>query len=237
MAGSTAVLRAQDAGQQPAKPAMMAKDADPDWEVVTVKPSDLYASGHNIETNGRHVIVNNEPVEMLLGFGYGVQNSQIVANAFAGTGGNIRLQAQRVFLADPTSQVSASSALNIPGTVNIQAPITNLSGALVPLPQAFARATELLSTRCAERLRAGTVSTLVVRGRDGVPARPGGVVPLPLALASPEASEAEGPAGPPEAPAVSRVGALYLDDHGQAQVRGWHGPGVVPAVLALDCAK
>jgi filamentous hemagglutinin family protein len=165
-----------------------------------------------------------------------LQRSQVRADAFGGPGGNVHLVAE-VFLADPASQVSASSALNIPGTVNIQAPITNLSGALVPLPQAFARATELLSTRCAERLRAGTVSTLVVRGRDGVPARPGGVVPLPLALVRPEASEAEGPAGPPEAPAVSRVGALYLDDHGQAQVRGWQGQGFVPAVLALDCAK
>src|SRR5207253_4762282 len=56
-----------------------------------------------------------------------LQYSQIVANAFAGQGGNIRIQAQQVFLADPTSQVSASSALGINGQVAIQAPVANVS--------------------------------------------------------------------------------------------------------------
>src|SRR5262249_38295684 len=118
------------------------------------------------------------------------------------------------FLADPSSAVTASSTLGINGEVNIQAPVTNISGSLVPLPQAFARPATLLSTRCAERLREGTVSSLVVRGRDGVPARPGEVLPLPLALAPPEAAEAGGMAGPPEDTAASRVGVLHLDDRG-----------------------
>jgi filamentous hemagglutinin family protein len=82
-----------------------------------------------------------------------LQNSQIVANAFAGQGGNIRIQAQQVFLADPTSQVSASSALGIDGQVAIQAPVTNVSGTVAPLPQTFARAGELLRDRCGERVR------------------------------------------------------------------------------------
>src|SRR5439155_6182053 len=133
-----------------------------------------------------------------------------------------------------SSVVTASSTLGINGQVNIQAPVTNISGTLVPLPQAFARATTLLSTRCAERLREGNVSSLVVQGRDGVPARPGGVLPMPLALARPEAAEAVGTAGPPEDTVASRVGVLHVDDHGQAQVRGWSGQGFVPAVLALE---
>jgi large exoprotein involved in heme utilization and adhesion len=103
-----------------------------------------------------------------------LQNSQIVANAFQGRGGNIQIQAQQVFRADPASLVSASSALGINGQVNIQAPVTNISGAVAPLPQAFAQAAELLQSRCAERLREGTVSRFVVGGRDGVPLEPGG---------------------------------------------------------------
>jgi large exoprotein involved in heme utilization and adhesion len=166
-----------------------------------------------------------------------LQNSQIVANAFEGRGGNIRIAAQQVFLADPASQVSASSALGINGQVDIRAPVTNISGTLVPLPQAFARATALLSSRCAERLRAGNVSSFIMRERDGVPARPGGVLPMPLALARPEVAEAGGTAGPPEDTTASRMGALQVDDHGQAQVRGWQGQGFVPAVLVLECAK
>ena len=95
-------------------------------------------------------------------------------------------------MADPSSAVTASSTLGLSGEVNIQAPVTNISGTLVPLPQAFARTTELLNSRCAVRLQEGTVSTLVVQGRDGVPARPGGVLSLPFALAPPEAAEAGG---------------------------------------------
>ena len=166
-----------------------------------------------------------------------LQGSQITANAVAGNGGRIALTASKAFLADPSSAVTASSTRGINGEVNIQAPVTNISGTLVPLPQAFARTTALLNTRCAERLREGNVSSLVVRGRDGVPARPGGVLPLPVSLASPEAADAAGTAGPQEDTAASRVGALYVDDHGQPQVRGWQGQGFAPAVLALECAK
>ena len=108
-----------------------------------------------------------------------LQNSQIVANAFAGQGGNIRIQAQQVFLADPTSQVSASSALGINGQVAIQAPVTNISGTVAPLPQTFARAGELLRDRCGERVRGGTVSRFVLGGRDGVPLEPGTLLPSP----------------------------------------------------------
>jgi large exoprotein involved in heme utilization and adhesion len=108
-----------------------------------------------------------------------LQNSQIVANAFAGQGGNIRITAG-VFLADPASQVSASSALGINGQVNIQAPVTSLSGAVAPLPQAFAQTTELLRSRCVERLREGMVSRFVLGGRDGVPLEPGSLLQSPL---------------------------------------------------------
>jgi uncharacterized protein (TIGR03435 family) len=73
-------LRPQDAGSKPqtTEPAMMAKDADPDWEVVTVKPSDPNDTVSHININGRRVMVESEPVEAMLKFAYGVQHSQIV---------------------------------------------------------------------------------------------------------------------------------------------------------------
>ena len=79
------------------------------------------------------------------------------ADAFGGPGGNVRLVAE-VFLADPASQVSASSALGINGVVDIQAPVTSISGAVAPLPQEFAPIAELLRDRCAERLREGRLA-------------------------------------------------------------------------------
>lgn len=110
-----------------------------------------------------------------------LQDGQIRANAFAGHGGNIRI-ATGVFLADPDSRVSASSTLGIAGTVNIQAPVADLSGSLTPLPQTFINVAELLPARCAARWSGGNVSSLVLGGRDGLPADPSGVLPSPLAL-------------------------------------------------------
>jgi large exoprotein involved in heme utilization and adhesion len=107
--------------------------------------------------------------------------SQIVANAFGGRGGNILINAG-VFLADPASLVSASSTLGLQGTVNIQAPVTSLSGTLAPLPQAFVNVAALLPARCATRLSGGQTSSLVVGGRDGLPLEPGGLLPSPLTL-------------------------------------------------------
>jgi hypothetical protein len=49
-----------------------------------------------------------------------------------GQGGNIQI-VSNVFLADPSSVIDASSALGIDGTVDIRAPITEISGTLVPI--------------------------------------------------------------------------------------------------------
>jgi large exoprotein involved in heme utilization and adhesion len=107
--------------------------------------------------------------------------SQIIANAFGGRGGNIQIRSN-VFLADPASLVSASSALGMRGTVDIRAPVTTLSGTLAPLPQAFVNVAALLPARCAARAQGGRYSSLVVGGRDALPAEPSGVLPSPLVL-------------------------------------------------------
>jgi hypothetical protein len=93
-------------------------------------------------------------------------------------------------LADPESGVSASSALGIAGTVDIQAPVTNLSGLVAPLPPEFAQVAALLRDQCVARLREGAVSSLVERGRDGMPASPEGVLPSRLYRESPRVSNA-----------------------------------------------
>jgi large exoprotein involved in heme utilization and adhesion len=110
-----------------------------------------------------------------------LEGSQIRADAFGGPGGNVRIVSD-VFLRDPASLVSASSARGIQGTVDIRAPVTSLSGAVAPLPQAFVSAAALLPARCAARLSGGRYSSLVVGGPDGLPLDPGSVLPSPLTL-------------------------------------------------------
>jgi large exoprotein involved in heme utilization and adhesion len=164
-----------------------------------------------------------------------LQNSQIIAQAFQGRGGNIQIQAQQVFLMDPASTVSASSALGINGQVNIQAPVTSLSGSVAPLPESFARATELLSSRCAERLREGTVSRFVLGGRDGVPLEPGSVLPsplMPIDHQSPTRSE------PMPHEQHGDSGAVWrIDNLGPAQGRGQYTQTRWPGGLNVECAR
>ena len=162
-----------------------------------------------------------------------LQNSQIVANAFEGHGGNIRLVAQQVFLADPSSTVSASSALGINGQVAVQAPVTSISGTVAPLPQSFARATELLRDRCAERVRGGTLSRFVLGGRDGVPAEPGALLLSPLVQGSQKETARYGRQEGETRPEPR--GATGLAPLGQLQ--GGYVQAGVPSTPEVECAR
>ena len=80
---SNALTLARAAGDAvweiPKADAMMANDADPDWEVVTVKARDPNnpSGGQSLGMNGREFVIENKTVEGLLGFGYGVHKKQI----------------------------------------------------------------------------------------------------------------------------------------------------------------
>ena len=76
-AAGSLVAQGSAADVEAKKPQMMAKDADPDWEVVTVRPSDPNATNAKFDLHGRELIVENQTVETILMFGYGLQKSQI----------------------------------------------------------------------------------------------------------------------------------------------------------------
>jgi large exoprotein involved in heme utilization and adhesion len=134
--------------------------------ITSVAGSDADTSGGDISIDPQFVIL---------------QNSQILAQAFAGAGGNINI-ISNVFLADPLSLVDASSQLGISGTVNIQAPVQNVSGELVVLSQDFSSAAALLAQQCAARVADGKFSTFVVAGRESIPVEPGGYLASPSFL-------------------------------------------------------
>jgi filamentous hemagglutinin family protein len=115
-----------------------------------------------------------------------VQNSQILAQAIQGPGGAITITAG-ILLVDTASVIRADSQnQSLNGTINIQAPIQQLSGAIAPLPQAFAVATNLYGQRCAAE-KGGQFSSFVQGARDGVPPQPGDLIPSPLMLELDEA--------------------------------------------------
>ena len=109
-----------------------------------------------------------------------LQNSQILAQATQGQGGNISITAN-TFLPDNESVVSASSQAGVNGTVSVQSPISQAGGKIVPLSKAALEATPLLSQRCAA-LAGGAYSSFVVAGREAVPTEPGGWLASPLLM-------------------------------------------------------
>ena len=77
LAAGSLAAQGSAAGAEAKKPQMMVRDADPDWEVVTVRPSDPNAANAKFDRRGRHLIIENQTVETILMFGYGMQKSQI----------------------------------------------------------------------------------------------------------------------------------------------------------------
>ena len=144
----------------------------PDLVKLTNSKISTSVAGSEGDTTGGNILI--DPQFMIL------QQSQILAKAFAGTGGNISL-ISNVFLADPFSQanINASSQLGISGTVNIQSPIQNVGGELTPLSEQFSSAAALLAQQCAARAAGGTFSTFVVAAREGLPVEPGGFLASP----------------------------------------------------------
>jgi large exoprotein involved in heme utilization and adhesion len=111
-----------------------------------------------------------------------LQNSQVVAQAVQGAGGNITIFTP-LYLADSSSLVSASSQLGVNGTVTIQSPTSNVSGSLGPLTSKPSQAQALLTQRCAA-LASGQASSFIVAGREQLPSDPEGWLSSPLAFAA-----------------------------------------------------
>jgi len=112
-----------------------------------------------------------------------LQNSQILANAVFGPGGNIFITTN-LLLPDSTSLISASSQFGQNGTITIQSPIAPASR-IVLLSQKPLVPTSILTARCAA-LAQGNFSSFTVAGRDSLPAEPGSWLSRPLALAMAE---------------------------------------------------
>ena len=139
-----------------------------------------------------------------------LDNGGIHADAFGGPGGNINIFANVMFSSTPIeTAVTASSALSAPGTVSINAVITDVSGSLAELSTEVLGVAALLRASCAARLAEGKTSSLVVAGREGLPLEPGGL--LPSALRELHAAGVAGSAAPFFASEWPGLRLSYLD--------------------------
>ncbi len=131
-----------------------------------------------------------------------LQNSQILAQATQGQGGNISITTNAL-VADARSLVDASSQFGVNGTVRIQSPNAPAAGKIVPLSKTPLETTPLLSQPCAA-MAAGEFSSFVLAGHYGMPTAPAGWLASPLAALSVDARGARGE-GREETNAVSSL--------------------------------
>ena len=81
-----------------------------------------------------------------------LDDSEIEANTFGGTGGVIRISTDNLFQSSDSKIVAeAESRLGIDGVISIDAPDIDISAELVVLPSEFFDPTEILVQSCAER--------------------------------------------------------------------------------------
>jgi hypothetical protein len=141
-----------------------------------------------------------------------VLDGKLLATAEEGAGGNINIAAS-TYLASTQSETNVRSERGISGTVDIQSPVTAISGTFAPLPETFLSAAELLGQRCAERLSRGQYSSFVVGGRDGVPRAPGSFLLSPLSPAGPTGSPARLQGKGLQAPPTQRLVGFDCGGH------------------------
>jgi hypothetical protein len=124
-----------------------------DHSAITTSVQGGAGSGGNISIDPRYVILDN---------------SRIVAQAYGGNGGQIHIAAG-TFIQDPASLISASSALGIDGDVTVDAPNSDVTGAMAVLPAVFLSEVNLVASPCIARTIENSSSLLFA----------GSAIPLP----------------------------------------------------------
>ena len=103
-----------------------------------------------------------------------VENSDIIANANQGTGGNIQINAQGIVGTEfreqltPESDITASSQFGVSGEVSIASPDVDPSSGIVTLPATVAEADNHIVAGCS----AEDSSQFIATGRGGLPLAP-----------------------------------------------------------------
>ncbi|MBD2067769.1 filamentous hemagglutinin N-terminal domain-containing protein [Leptolyngbya sp. FACHB-671] len=107
------------------------------------------------------------------------ENSDIRANAFSGSGGNVRITTEGLFGIAPqprdnplTNDITASSELGVQGTVDITPPDVDLRRGLPELPAEVVDASDQIAQTCSGAGVGQRESEFIVTGRGGLPTAP-----------------------------------------------------------------
>lgn len=114
---------------------------------VLLQDSRISAAANGVTPDSDGGNVSIDPVFVIL------QNSDILASANAGNGGNISVVAQQIFI-DPQSTLDATSQTGVDGLVRVDS-LLNVSDSVVPVEQPATQATDVLVSSCEQRVRQG----------------------------------------------------------------------------------
>ncbi|MGB3641290.1 MAG: S-layer family protein, partial [Rivularia sp. (in: cyanobacteria)] len=104
----------------------------------------------------------------------GVENSDIIANAFQGNGGNIDIKTQGIFglqfrkKLTEESDITASSEFGVNGVVKINNLNVNPTSGAIELPKDVIDSNQQIASAC----NANSVNSFAITGRGGFPANP-----------------------------------------------------------------
>jgi len=185
------------------------------------------------------------------------QNSDIIANAFTGNGGQIYISANRVFgmtlrnrqsfdtlRQNSTNDLSASSQSGGQGTINIQSLSVDPSQGLADLPTAPIDPSNLIAKGCGNTsgATANRQSEFVVTGRGGLPPSPdelqtsGAITPGWVTRAPSRISRATTPVEPPTTTATTPIveaQGLVINDKGELLLTA-QAPTATPHLSGLQ---
>ncbi len=138
---------------------------------ITLQASEIKLENNSaITTNATNTATGGD-INIDAKFIIGLDNSSISANAVEGRGANISINAEGVFL-DNSSQIAATSALGIDGTVNLNTQVYPTQG-VVRLSTKVIDAQSLVAQNLCTLTQAQKEgSSLVITGRGGLPPAP-----------------------------------------------------------------
>jgi filamentous hemagglutinin family protein len=158
-------------------------------------------------------------------------NSDITANAFTGTGGNIRINAQGILGIQPRSEqtelsdITASSTFGRSGTITISTPNIDPTQGITELPTSPLDASQLIAQGCstpsAERDR------FIISGRGGLPLSPNAALRDRATLTewvslgdnpTRQATDSNLESGVPSNPPYVEADGWLMNEHGQIKL-------------------
>ena len=150
---------------------LSAETAAGDQGNITLKASEINLQNNSAITTNATETATGGDINIDTQFIIGFDNSNISANAIEGQGGNISITAEGIFL-DNSSQITASSALGIDGTVDVNTQVDPTQG-MVKLSATVIDAQSLVAKNlCAPTQGQTEGSSFVITGRGGLPPNP-----------------------------------------------------------------